>query len=130
MEKPKVLSSGLRRLFWSNEKLSLEEKAVLVALALVVDDSGAVAHYESLCQGFSAPLTVNGAATLLGGSSRRKSVARLITGLIDKGYLVKAPASYGYALRLTGQALAVLGVFRCPEGKVVDLNQIRLIAKP
>lgn len=130
MKRPKVLSSGLREMLWNNKELSLEEKAVLIALALVADGNGTVTHYESLRQGFSVSLTVNGAATLLGGSSRRKKVARLIQGLIERGYLTKAPAPHGYDLRLTGQALAALGAFRLPDGKVVDLSQVRLVARP
>ena len=130
MGKPRLLSSGLRKLFWNNEKLSLEEKAVLIALTLVTDGNGTVMHYGALCQGFSVPATVNGAATLLGGNSRRKRIARLISGLIDKGCLTKTHAPYGYDLRLTGQALAALGAFSPPDGKVVDLEQARLAARP
>lgn len=130
MGKPRVLSSGLRELFWNNKGLSLEEKAVLVALTLVAVDNGTVMHYGALRQGFSIPVTMNSAATLLEGNSRRKKMARLVQGLLEKGYLVKVPAPYGYDLRLTGQALAALSAFRCPEGKVVDLSQVRLAAKP
>lgn len=125
----RVLSSGLREMFWNNRELSLEEKAVLIALALVADGNGTVTHYESLRQGFSVPLTVNGAATLLGGNSRRKKMAQLIQSLIERGYLTKASAPHGYDLRLTDQALAALGAFRLPDGKVVDLNQVRFAAK-
>ncbi|MEW6771818.1 MAG: hypothetical protein AB1330_10595 [Bacillota bacterium] len=130
MGKPKVLSSGLREMLWNNKELSLEEKAVLIALTLITDGNGTVTHYESLQQGFSVPLTVNGAATLLGGNSRRKKVARLIKNLTEKGYLVQVPARYGYDLRLTDQALAALGAFRLPDSKVVDLGRVRLAARP
>jgi hypothetical protein len=117
-------------MLWNNKELSLEEKAVLIALALVTDDNGTVTHHGALCRGFSVPLTVNGAATLLGGNSHRKKVARLIKNLIEKGYLVQAPAPHGYDLRLTDQALAALGAFRLPDSKVVDLGRVRLAARP
>lgn len=130
MGKPKVLSSGLREMLWNSKELSLEEKAVLIALALVADGNGTVTHYESLRQGFPVPLTINGAATLLGGNSRRKKMAQLIQNLIERGYLTKAPAPQGYDLRLTDQALTTLGAFRLSNGKVIDLGRVRLAARP
>jgi len=129
VKKLKVLSSGIKRLFWDYTHLSLEEKAIIAALALVADDIGTVMHYEALAKGFTLPATVNGAATLLGGKSRRKKMARLIQRLLEKGYLIKTPAPGGYNLQLTEQAFSAIGAFACPDESVIDISHARLAGR-
>lgn len=129
MAKPVLLAGGLRKFFWGNKDLSLSEKAVLTALALVADADGVLVHYEALRSGLTLPTTLNGAAKLLAGETRKKTALRILKDLMSQGYLEKVPTRYGYELRLTPRSLKALGAVREMNEKIVSLNEVRRVTR-